>query len=47
MLEFIPDEYKTQKMCEKAVGYVSEMLQLTLDQYKTQVMCYRAEGSNL
>ena len=45
MLEFVPDCYKTQKMCEETVEYVPEMLEFIPDQLKTQEICEKAVGN--
>ena len=42
----IPDQYKTQKMCNEAVQNDPEMLEHVPDQYKTQKMCNEAVQRN-
>ena len=38
MTTFIPNCYKNQKMCDKAIDYYySRALELVLDYYKTQI----------
>ena len=39
-LEFVPDQYKTQEMCDKAVFKNLFMLKYCHDKYKTQKICY-------
>ena len=41
-LEFIPDQYKTQMMCERAVEDEQETLEFVPDQYNIQMMCETA-----
>ena len=38
MLTFVPDCYKIEKMCDKAVNY-AHALEFVHDCYKTQEMC--------
>ena len=40
MLEHVPDQYKTQEMCNEAVQSYPEVLKYVPDQYKTQEMCH-------
>ena len=40
-LEFVPDCYKTQKMCNKAVDTYPSALQFVTGQYKTHEMCIK------
>ena len=42
VLEFVPDFYKTQKMCNKAVDTYPSAIQLVTDQHKTQEICVKA-----
>ena len=37
MIAFIPNYYKNQKICDKAIDYYSRALELMLDYYKTQI----------
>ena len=50
VVEFVPDQFKTQEMCEKAVAvrtictrlYVKKQSVQICDQFKTQEMCEKA-----
>ena len=42
----IPDHFKTQEMCIKAVDVYPEQLHFVPDQYKTKAMCERAFEEN-
>ena len=43
MLEYIPDQYKTQEMCEDcSLCMTPWMLEYVPDQYKSQKMCNSA-----
>ena len=39
---FIPNRFKTQRVCDEAVACNSYMLGYVPDQYKTQGMCIKA-----
>ena len=38
-LEFVPDWYRTQKMCDKNVNTHPSTIEYVPDQFKTQEMC--------
>ena len=38
-LDSVPDQYKTQEMCDRVVSKKSFMLKYCLDRYKIQEMC--------
>ena len=38
VISYVPDQYKTQKMCDKAVENYAHALKLALDCYKAQKM---------
>ena len=40
-LEFVPECYNTQKMCDKAVHTHSSTIQFVRECYKTHEMCYK------
>ena len=42
MLEYVPDQYKTQEMCDKVVKENPWMLEHVPDQFVTQKMCNEA-----
>ena len=42
MVEHVPDQYKTQEMCNEAVQRIPGVLRLVPDQYKTEEMCNEA-----
>ena len=42
VFDSIPDQFKTQKMCDKAFSEDPFMLKYCLDRYKTQEMCGKA-----
>ena len=42
MLIVVPDQYKTEKMCIKAVNDYSSTIQFVPECYKTEEMCVRA-----
>ena len=46
MLKLVPDQYKTQEMCNKAVRSQPEMLEFVPDQFVTQEMCNEAVRSD-
>ena len=39
ILKFVPDHFKTKKLCKNAVKKLSYLLKYAPDQYKTQQMC--------
>ena len=39
MLKFVPDHFKTKKMCKHAVKKLPYQLRYVPDQYKTEQMC--------
>ena len=41
-LEFVPDQYKPQKICIRAVDNYLFTIKYVPDRYKTQEMCIRA-----
>ena len=41
-LEFVPDQYKTQKKCERAAGENLWLLEFVPDHYKTREMCEKS-----
>ena len=42
MLKSVPNRYKTQEMCIKAVNNYPSIIKYVLDWYRTQEMCIRA-----
>ena len=42
LLEFVPGQYKTQKMCERAVEDDPGTIEFVTDHLKTKKMCERA-----
>ena len=45
-LQFVRDQYKTQKMCDKAVDNYAHALEFAPDYYKTQKMCNKTVNTN-
>ena len=43
---YVPDQFKTQEMCDKAVVKDPDLLECVLDQFKTQKMCDKAVEKN-
>ena len=39
ILKFVPDHFKTKKLCKNAVKKLPYLLKYAPDQYKTQQMC--------
>ena len=42
ILEFVPDWYRTQKMCDKDVNTHPSTIEYVPDQFKAQEMCDKA-----
>ena len=42
MLKFVPDHFKTRKMCKHPVKKLPDLLRYVRDLYKTQQMCHKA-----
>ena len=42
VIRYVPDQYKTQKMCNKAILENGRTLESVPDRYKTQEMCDKA-----
>ena len=42
LLRYVPDHFKTEEMCKKAVEQASWQLENVPDQFKTQKMCEKA-----
>ena len=45
-LEFFPDQYKTQEVCDKAVDDYSIALEFVPDRYKSKEMCDKIISEN-
>ena len=41
VIRYVPDQYKTKKMCNRAILENSGILESASLQYKTQEMCYK------
>ena len=46
VIDSIPDQYKTQKMCDKGVDDNPSSVKYIPDRYKTQKMCDKAVDDN-
>ena len=42
VIRYVPDQYKTKKMCNRAILENGGMLESVPNQYKTQEMCNKA-----
>ena len=42
ILKFVPDHFKTKKMCKHAAKKLPNLLRYVPDRYKTQQMCEKA-----
>ena len=41
MLKFVPDHFKTKKICKSAVKKLLFIIRYVLDRYKTQQICHK------